>query len=113
VSDRFSDTAEDIQPLAGRVAGAPQGRFVPAAAGRRRRGPGAGAAGRSQDRAPGPWADAVSFAHRARWSWDAAGDPALLARSPADIPQAADPVDVATGDVLLFQDDVSLPGVLL
>ena len=36
----------------------------------------------------------------------------MAARSPADIPQAADPVDVATGDVLLFQDDVSLPGVL-
>ena len=29
----------------------------------------------------------------------------MAARSPADIPQAADPVDVATGDVLLFQDD--------
>ena len=49
---------------------------------------------------------------RARWAWDAAGDPALAARSPSDIPQAADPVDVATGDVLLFQDDVSLPGLL-
>jgi RHS repeat-associated protein len=41
---------------------------------------------------------------------DAAGDPAVGARSPSDIPQAGDPVDVATGDVLLFQDDVSLPG---
>jgi RHS repeat-associated protein len=37
---------------------------------------------------------------------------ALAAWSPADIPQAADPVDVATGDVLLFQQDASLPGVL-
>jgi RHS repeat-associated protein len=43
---------------------------------------------------------------------DAAGNPAVAARSPADIPQAGDPVDVATGDVLLFQDDVSLPGAL-
>ena len=40
---------------------------------------------------------------------DAARDPAVGARSPSDIPQAGDPVDVATGDVLLFQDDVSLP----
>jgi RHS repeat-associated protein len=46
---------------------------------------------------------------------DAAGNPAVAARSPADIPQAGDPVDVATGDVLLFADDVALaagPGVL-
>jgi RHS repeat-associated protein len=40
---------------------------------------------------------------------DAAGDPAAGARSPSGIPQAGHPVDVATGDVLLFQDDVSLP----
>jgi hypothetical protein len=63
-------------------------------------------------RAPQQRPDAVSLLDRARWSWDAAGGPALAARSPADIAQAADPVDVATGDVLLFQDDVSLPGVL-
>jgi len=46
---------------------------------------------------------------------EAAGDPALAARSPSDIPQAGDPVDVATGDVLVFAEDVSLsagPGVL-
>ncbi|MGH3228207.1 MAG: RHS repeat-associated core domain-containing protein, partial [Streptosporangiaceae bacterium] len=49
---------------------------------------------------------------RTRRAWDAVADPALAARSPGDIPQAADPVDVATGDVLLFQDDVSLPGLL-
>ena len=36
----------------------------------------------------------------------------MAARSASDIPQAGDPVDVATGDVVLFQDDVSLPGVL-
>jgi RHS repeat-associated protein len=41
---------------------------------------------------------------------EAARDAAVAARSPADIPQAGDPVDVATGDVLLFQDDVWLPG---
>ena len=49
---------------------------------------------------------------RAGWIPDAAGDPAVAARSASDIPQAGDPVDVATGDVVLFQDDVSLPGVL-
>ena len=36
----------------------------------------------------------------------------MAARSAPDIPQAGDPVDVATGDVLLFQQDVALPGVL-
>jgi len=91
VSDRFSDLAEDTQPLADRI------RFVPR--------PRAADAGQER-------ADAASLLDRARWSWDGAGDPAVAARSPADIPQAADPVDVATGDVLLFQDDVSLPGVL-
>jgi RHS repeat-associated protein len=40
---------------------------------------------------------------------DAAGKPAAGARSPSDIPWAGDSVDAATGDVLLFQDDVSLP----
>jgi RHS repeat-associated protein len=44
--------------------------------------------------------------------WDAARDPVVAARSAPDIPQAGDPVDVATGDVLLFQEDVALPGVL-
>ena len=44
--------------------------------------------------------------------WEAARDPAVAARSASDIPQAGDPVDVATGDVLLFQEDVALPGVL-
>jgi RHS repeat-associated protein len=43
---------------------------------------------------------------------DAGLDPAVAARSASDIPQAGDPVDVATGDVVLFQDDVSLPGTL-
>jgi hypothetical protein len=98
VSDRFADLAEDTQPLAGRVADAPGFAPRPRAA--------------DADSVPRARADAVSFLDRARWSWDVAGDPALAARSPADIPQAADPVDVATGDVLLFQDDVSLPGVL-
>jgi YD repeat-containing protein len=99
VSDRFADLADDTE-VAGRSADAFRGRFAlrPRAA--------------DADRAPESQADAVSVLDRTRWSWDAAGDPAVLARSPADIPQAADPVDVATGDVLLFQDDVSLPGVL-
>src|SRR5580658_5482510 len=44
--------------------------------------------------------------------WDTARDPVVAARSASDIPQAGDPVDVATGDVLLFQQDVALPGVL-
>src|ERR1700761_5943599 len=41
-----------------------------------------------------------------------AGDPAAAARPPADIPTAGDPVDVATGDVVLAQTDVVLPGLL-
>ena len=111
MSDRFSDSAEDTRPLADQVADAPPGRFVPPPrAADEDRAPGLRAA--DEDRAPGLRADAVSVADRARGSWDAAGNPALLARSPADVPQAADPVDVATADVLLFQDDVSLPGVL-
>jgi RHS repeat-associated protein len=99
VSDRFADLAEDdlagdnlareAEPLADRGADAFRARL-----------------------APRPAADAVSFPERARWSWETTEDPAVAARSPADIPQAADPVDVATGDVLLFQDDVSLPGGL-
>ena len=39
---------------------------------------------------------------------EAAGDPAVAARSPSDVPQAGDPVDVATGDVLVLAEDVSL-----
>ena len=56
--------------------------------------------------------DAVPGTDRASRAWDAVADPALAARSPGEIMQAADPVDVATGDVLLFQDDVSLPALL-
>ena len=41
-----------------------------------------------------------------------AGDPAAAARPPGDIPTAGDPVDVATGDVVLAQVDLSLDGVL-
>ena len=41
-----------------------------------------------------------------------ASDPAAAARPPADIPTAGDPVDVATGDVVLAQTDVTLPGLL-
>jgi hypothetical protein len=100
VNDRFSDLTNEAEPLADRAADASRSAFVPRP--------------RATDavRAPQQRPDAVSLLDRARWSWDAAGGPALAARSPADIAQAADPVDVATGDVLLFQDDVSLPGVL-
>ncbi len=100
VNDRFSDLTDEAEPLAG----AARDTFVPR--------PRAA----DTDRTPQSRADAVPDAgpvpDRARRAWDAAGDPALAARSPSDIPQAADPVDVATGDVLLFQDDVSLPGLL-
>jgi RHS repeat-associated protein len=89
VNDRFAELADEAEPLADRAADAFRARL-----------------------APRPAADAVSFPDRSRWSWETTEDPAVAARSPADIPQAADPVDVATGDVLLFQDDVSLPGVL-
>ena len=100
MNDRFSDLTNEAEPLADRAADASRSAFVPRP--------------RATDavRAPQQRPDAVSLLDRARWSWDAAGGPALAARSPADIAQAADPVDVATGDVLLFQDDVSLPGVL-
>jgi len=41
-----------------------------------------------------------------------AGDPAAAARPPDDIPTAGDPVDVATGDVILAQTDLTLAGAL-
>ena len=96
MNDRFSDLTDEAEPLAG----AARDTFVPR--------PRAA----DTDRTPALRADAVPVPDRARRAWDAVGDPALAARSPSDIPQAADPVDVATGDVLLFQDDVSLPGLL-
>jgi len=99
VNDRFADLAEDTQPRPDRVTDEFR-RFPP----RPRAADG--------DRVTESRADAVALLDRTRWSWDVGTDPAVAARSPADIPQAADPVDVATGDVLLFQDDVSLPGVL-
>jgi YD repeat-containing protein len=43
---------------------------------------------------------------------EVAAKPALAARSAPDIPLVGGSVDVVTGDVLLFQEDVSLPGVL-
>jgi RHS repeat-associated protein len=44
---------------------------------------------------------------------DAAGDAAgSVARSQSEMPTAGDPVDVATGDVVLSQADVRLPGSL-
>ena len=67
-------------------------------------------------------ADAGSVAERAALgsSEDAAaagldgvaGDPAAAARPAGDVPTAGDPVDVATGDVILAQADVTLPGLL-
>ena len=42
----------------------------------------------------------------------AAGDAGPAARAPAEMTLAGDPVDVATGDVVLAQTDVMLPGVL-
>ena len=99
MSDRFADLAEDTQPRTDRVTDEFR-RFAP----RPRTADG--------ERVTESRADAVALLDRARWSWDTGTDPAVAARSAADIPQAADPVDVATGDVLLFQDDVSLPGVL-
>jgi len=99
VSDRYADLAQDTLPRPDRAVDEFR-RFAPR--------PRAADA----DRVTDSRADAAAFLDRARWSWDADADPAVAARSPADIPQAADPVDVATGDVLLFQDDVSLPGVL-
>ena len=43
---------------------------------------------------------------------DAAADPEAAARAPADMTTQGDPVDVASGDVVLAQTDVMLPGVL-
>ena len=97
MSDRFADLAEDNRPLPDRAADEFR-RFAPR--------PRAADADRVTD------SRADAFLDRDCCSWDAGADPAVAARSPADIPQVADPVDVATGDVLLFQDDVSLPGAL-
>ena len=41
-----------------------------------------------------------------------AGNPAAAGRPPDDIPTAGDPVDVATGDVILSQTDLTLAGLL-
>jgi RHS repeat-associated protein len=41
-----------------------------------------------------------------------AGNPSAAGRPPDDIPTAGDPVDVATGDVILSQTDVTLAGLL-
>jgi RHS repeat-associated protein len=119
VSDRFVDLADEAEPLADRAADAFGARFAPRPAadafpaGFAPRPAGdAFRAAADADRVPRPRADTVSIPDWGRWSWETTEDPAVAARSPADIPQAADPVDVATGDVLLFQDDVSLPGVL-
>ncbi len=93
VNDRFSEVADDVLARPGiRGCRSPEPRTPTARRGCAR------TRSRRPDRPAGPGTQAA--------------DPALAARSPADIPQAADPVDVATGDVLLFQDDVSLPGVL-
>jgi RHS repeat-associated protein len=43
---------------------------------------------------------------------DAAANPEAAARAPADMTLQADPVDVASGDVVLSQLDVTLPGAL-
>ncbi len=43
---------------------------------------------------------------------DAASDPEAAARAPADMTMQADPVNVASGDVVLAQIDVTLPGAL-
>jgi len=56
-------------------------------------------------------ADPLHAAHLAGLA-AATADPARAARSPSDIPQVGDPVDVATGDMLLIQQDVSRPGAL-
>ena len=57
--------------------------------------------------AAGAGADAGSSGLR-----DAAGDAAGAARGPADMALQGDPVDVASGQVVVRQDDVSLAGVL-
>ena len=67
--------------------------------------------GPDADPRPGPDADPRPGPHLAGLA-EAAADPALAARSPSEIPQAGDLVDVATGDVLLVQRDVSRPGAL-
>jgi RHS repeat-associated protein len=43
---------------------------------------------------------------------DAAANPGSAAQDPADMTTAGDPVDVATGDVVLTQADVTLPSIL-
>jgi Domain of unknown function (DUF6531) len=109
VSDRFADLADDAG-LAddADLADGFRDRFTP----RPRAADGDRISGFASVPDSASVSGSASVSDRACWSWDGAGDPTLLARSPADIPQAAGPVDVATGDVLLFQDDVSLPGVL-
>ena len=104
MNDRFSDLTEETRPLAG----AARDTFVPRprAAATDRTPPG------RADTVPDTVPDAGPAADRASRAWDTVASPALAARSPGEIPQAADPVDVATGDVLLFQNDVSLPGLL-
>ena len=105
MSDRFTDLPDEPLPRLDRAADALR-RWSPAR-------PDAADAARSPAvdaaRAPDLRSEVLD---RARWLPDAAGDPAVAARSASDIPQAGDPVDVATGDVVLFQDDVSLPGVV-
>ena len=106
MNGRFSDLTDE----AGRLAARSRDTFVPQP---RAADPDRTPQSRADtDRTPQSRTDSVSFPDRPGRSWDAGREPALAARSPADIPQAADPVDVATGDVLLFQDDVSLPAVL-
>ena len=132
MSDRFTDLPDEALPRLDRAADA-QRRWSPsrpdaADVARSPSRPDAPDAARSASRPDAPDAPdaarspAVDAARgpdlrsevldRARWIPDAAGDPAVAARSASDIPQAGDPVDVATGDVVLFQDDVSLPGVM-
>ena len=43
---------------------------------------------------------------------DAAANPTSAAQAPSDMTTAGDPVDVVTGDVVLNQTDVTLPGIL-
>ena len=129
MSDRFTDLPDEALPRVDRAADA-QRRWSPSRpdavdAARSPSRPEIGDAARSPSRpdaadaAQSPAVDAArgqdlrsEVLDRARWIPDAAGDPVVAARSASDIPQAGDPVDVATGDVVLFQDDVSLPGVM-
>jgi RHS repeat-associated protein len=92
VNDRFCDLTAEVGPS--RDTYVPQPRIA------------------DTDRTRQSRPDALPSPDRSDWAWDSAADQALAARSPADITQAGDPVDVATGDVLLFQEDVSLPGLL-